>query len=68
VLHVEKFIEKSRVEYKLAGLYVLDSICKTSKDKIKNDVYTPRFARNLAATIDHFAPCSNADKVWFHSP
>ena len=63
VLHVEKFIEKCRGDYKLSGLYVLDSICKTSKDKLKTDLYTPRFAKNLPTLMDHFASCPQKDIV-----
>ena len=49
VQNVEKFISKSEPKYKLAGLYVMDSIIRSSRHKNgpEKDVYAPRFQKVL---------------------
>lgn len=65
VMAVERFIERCPPEYKLAGLYVIDSIVRQSrhmngKDK---DIFGPRFSRNLQRTFDNlFSGCLREDR------
>ena len=46
---VEKFIQKCRNEYKIPGLYVIDSIVRQSRHQFgpDKDVFAPRFAKNI---------------------
>lgn len=65
VLSVEKFISKCRPEYKVPGLYVIDSIVRQSRHQfgIERDVYASRFSRNLQSTFNNlFSGCSADDK------
>lgn len=65
VQSVEKFIAKCRPEYKVPGLYVIDSIVRQSRHQfgIERDVYAARFSRNLQSTFDNlFAGCLADDK------
>lgn len=65
VMSVEKFIAKSRPEYKIPGLYVIDSIVRQSRHQFgkERDVYAPRFARNLHITFDNlFSGCTPEDR------
>lgn len=57
VQNVEKFISKSEPKYKLAGLYVMDSIIRSSRHKNgpERDVYAPRFQKNIIVTFQHLA-------------
>lgn len=62
---VEKFIAKCRPEYKVPGLYVIDSIVRQSRHQfgIERDVYAARFARNLQITFNNlFSGCSSDDR------
>lgn len=62
---VEKFIVKCRPEYKIPGLYVIDSIVRQSRHQfgIERDVYAARFSRNLQITFNSlFSGCSADDK------
>ena len=49
VQSVEKFIQKCRNEYKIPGLYVIDSIVRQSRHQFgpDKDVFAPRFAKNI---------------------
>ena len=49
VQSVEKFIQKCRSEYKIPGLYVIDSIVRQSRHQFgaEKDVFAPRFAKNI---------------------
>ena len=60
VQNVEKFISKSEPRYKLAGLYVMDSIIRMSRHKNgpEKDVYAPRFQKNIQQTFSHLAKSS----------
>ena len=60
VQNVEKFISKSEPRYKLAGLYVMDSIIRMSRHKNgpEKDVYAPRFQKNIQQTFNHLAKSS----------
>jgi hypothetical protein len=59
---VEKFIAKCPAEYKVPGLYIVDSIVRQSKHNHKEkDVFGPRFARNLPTTFTHIFKCKSED-------
>lgn len=62
---VEKFVAKCRSDYKVPGLYVIDSIVRQSRHQfgIERDVYAARFSRNLQITFNNlFSGCNNDDK------
>ncbi|XP_050428676.1 SR-related and CTD-associated factor 4 [Adelges cooleyi] len=61
---VEKFIHRCKPEYKIPGLYVIDSIVRQSRHQFGNDkdVFAPRFARNLKSTFSHLFVCAEEDK------
>lgn len=65
VQSVEKFISKCKSEYKIPGLYVIDSIVRQSRHQFgtEKDVFAPRFARNMEATFAHLFRCPPEDKV-----
>eukprot|EP00117_Sycon_ciliatum_P007683 scpid45587/ scgid10688/ Protein SCAF8; CDC5L complex-associated protein 7; RNA-binding motif protein 16; SR-related and CTD-associated factor 8 len=63
VMGVEKFISKARPEYKVQGLYVLDSIVRHSKHQFgRKDVFAPRFGKNLTKTFENLYKCPMADQ------
>lgn len=65
VQNVEKFIAKCRPEYKVPGLYVIDSIVRQSRHQFgpERDVYAARFSRNLPITFNNlFSACLPDDK------
>ncbi|CAK9295779.1 unnamed protein product [Gordionus sp. m RMFG-2023] len=64
VLAVEKFVSKAPPEYKLAALYVIDSIVRQSQHQFgaKKDVFGPRFAKNLYQTFKSIYKCVPEDK------
>ncbi|CAO1403760.1 unnamed protein product [Diamesa serratosioi] len=64
VQSVEKFILKCKPEYKIPGLYVIDSIVRQSRHQFgaEKDVFAPRFARNMEETFAHLFRCSQEDK------
>lgn len=68
VQNVEKFILKCKPEYKIPGLYVIDSIVRQSRHQFgpEKDVFAPRFARNMEETFAHLFRCSQEDKVYSH--
>lgn len=62
---VEKFIARCRPEYKVPGLYVIDSIVRQSRHQFgaDRDVYAARFARNLGITFENlFTNCLDEDR------
>ncbi|KAM8976998.1 SR-related and CTD-associated factor 4 [Pelodytes ibericus] len=61
---VEKFIKKCKPEYKVPGLYVIDSIVRQSRHQfgIDKDVFGPRFTKNLTATFQCLYLCPTEDK------
>ncbi|XP_073969717.1 insulator su(Hw) mRNA adaptor isoform X2 [Rhodnius prolixus] len=64
VQSVEKFIQKCKPEYKVPGLYVIDSIVRQSRHQFtaEKDVFAPRFARNIQQTFLHLFNCPQDDK------
>ena len=64
VQSVEKFIQKCKQEYKIPGLYVIDSIVRQSRHQFgpEKDVFAPRFAKNIRITFYHLYKCADEDK------
>ncbi|KAK8379482.1 hypothetical protein O3P69_019412 [Scylla paramamosain] len=64
VQSVEKFIQKCKTEYKIPGLYVIDSIVRQSRHQfgIEKDVFAPRFAKNILVTFFYLFKCPQEDK------
>lgn len=65
VQSVEKFIAKCRPDYKVPGLYVIDSIVRQSRHQfgVERDVYGARFSKNLPQTFENlFSGCPPEDK------
>ncbi|XP_055855720.1 SR-related and CTD-associated factor 4 isoform X2 [Episyrphus balteatus] len=64
VQSVEKFILKCKPEYKVPGLYVIDSIVRQSRHQfgVEKDVFAPRFARNMKDTFANLFRCAPDDK------
>ncbi len=64
VQSVEKFIQKCRPEYKIPGLYVIDSIVRQSRHQFgpDKDVFAPRFSKNVKLTFYHLYKCAEEDK------
>lgn len=65
VQSVEKFILKCKPEYKVPGLYVIDSIVRQSRHQFgpDKDVFAPRFAKNMQQTFLNLFRCPPEDKV-----
>nr|XP_056714079.1 SR-related and CTD-associated factor 4 isoform X1 [Euleptes europaea] len=61
---VEKFIKKCKPEYKVPGLYVIDSIVRQSRHQFgtDKDVFGPRFCKNITATFQYLYLCPSEDK------
>ncbi|XP_059176987.1 SR-related and CTD-associated factor 4-like isoform X2 [Physella acuta] len=59
VQSVEKFIQKCKPEYKVPGLYVIDSIVRQSRHQFgpEKDVFSPRFTKNIVNTFVHLFKC-----------
>ena len=65
VQSVEMFIQKCRQEYKIPGLYVIDSIVRQSRHQFgpDKDVFAPRFAKNVRVTFYNLYKCPEEEKV-----
>ncbi|KAH8020638.1 hypothetical protein HPB51_002587 [Rhipicephalus microplus] len=65
VQSVEKFVQKCRPEYKVPGLYVVDSIVRQSRHQFgqDKDVFAPRFTKNIHNTFQHLFKCPVEDRV-----
>uniref|UniRef100_H3CX52 SR-related CTD associated factor 4 n=1 Tax=Tetraodon nigroviridis TaxID=99883 RepID=H3CX52_TETNG len=61
---VEKFIRKCKPEYKVAGLYVVDSIVRQSRHQFgaDKDVFGPRFTKNISETFENLCLCPVEDR------
>ncbi|XP_031728585.1 SR-related and CTD-associated factor 4 isoform X1 [Anarrhichthys ocellatus] len=61
---VEKFIKKCKSEYKIAGLYVVDSIVRQSRHQFGSDkdVFGPRFTKNITGTFENLCLCPLEDR------
>jgi len=64
VQSVEKFIQKCKTEYKIPGLYVIDSIVRQSRHQfgIDKDQFAPRFGKNILITFYYLFKCPQEDK------
>uniref|UniRef100_A0A673H0H0 Protein SCAF8-like n=1 Tax=Sinocyclocheilus rhinocerous TaxID=307959 RepID=A0A673H0H0_9TELE len=64
VQSVEKFIQKCKPEYKVPGLYVMDSIVRQSRHQFgqEKDVFAPRFSKNIITTFQNLYRCPADDK------
>lgn len=61
VYEIEKFVKKANSEDKLAGIYVIDALCRQhSKEK---DVFAKRFSIRLKETFDYLRKLPSKDKV-----
>ncbi|XP_041707391.2 SR-related and CTD-associated factor 4 [Coregonus clupeaformis] len=61
---VEKFIKKCKPEYKVAGLYVVDSIVRQSRHQfgVDKDVFGPRFTKNITGTFENLCLCPTEER------
>ncbi|XP_066506494.1 SR-related and CTD-associated factor 4 isoform X2 [Hoplias malabaricus] len=61
---VEKFIKKCKPEYKVPGLYVVDSIVRQSRHQFgaDKDVFGPRFTKNITGTFENLCLCPVEDR------
>lgn len=64
VQSVEKFVQKCKPEYKVPGLYVIDSIVRQSRHQFgqEKDVFAPRFSKNIISTFQSLYRCPTDDK------
>jgi hypothetical protein len=54
-------------EYRLSGLYLVDSICKTAQNKLGDkDFFTPQFAKRIEEILNDAFECPPKDRVSFH--
>ena len=54
-------------EYKLPGLYVVDSIVRQSRHQFgtEKDVFGPRFSKNFEKTFKNIFMCTPSDQVGY---
>ena len=52
-------------EYKVPGLYVIDSIVRQSRHQFntEKDVFAPRFTKNIVSTFQNLFKCPQEEKV-----
>nr|XP_039261073.1 SR-related and CTD-associated factor 4-like [Styela clava]XP_039261074.1 SR-related and CTD-associated factor 4-like [Styela clava] len=64
VQSMEKFIQKCRPEYKVPGLYVIDSVVRQSRHQFgqEKDVFMPRLCKNILVTFKHLYKCPQEEK------
>jgi len=64
VQSIEKFIIKCRPEYKIPGLYVIDSVVRQSRHQfgVEKDVFMPRLCKNIIKTFTHLYRCPAEEK------
>lgn len=65
VFFVLFFWLQCKPEYKVPGLYVIDSIVRQSRHQFgtEKDVFAPRFSKNIILTFQHLYRCPSDDKV-----
>uniref|UniRef100_A0A7E4VTZ8 CID domain-containing protein n=1 Tax=Panagrellus redivivus TaxID=6233 RepID=A0A7E4VTZ8_PANRE len=65
VVHaIEKFVLKCKIQHKLFGFYMIDSIVRQAQKKYKHkDVFGPRFAVNLSQTLINALGCPTKDRA-----
>lgn len=59
VQSIEKFIQKCKPEYKVPGLYVIDSVVRQSRHQFgaQKDVFAARFTKNIVNTFQNLFKC-----------
>lgn len=59
------FSLQCKPEYKVAGLYVVDSIVRQSRHQFGSDkdVFGPRFTKNITGTFENLCLCPVEDRV-----
>ncbi|KAK7107345.1 SR-related and CTD-associated factor 4-like [Littorina saxatilis] len=64
VQSVEKFVLKCKPEYKVPGLYVIDSIVRQSRHQFGPDkeMFGPRFTKNIVTTFQSLLKCPPDEK------
>lgn len=64
------YICQCKPEYKVPGLYVIDSIVRQSRHQHgpTNDVFAPRFSKNIKFTLQHLFKCPEDQRVCINSP
>lgn len=64
VQSVEKFVQKCKPEYKVPGLYVIDSIVRQSRHQFgsEKDVFGPRFTKNIVSTFQSLFKCPQEER------
>ena len=60
---IERFTRECPPAFKLPGLYVIDSICRNSKSKQKDDIFVPLFSEKVRTIYQNLASCPASDKV-----
>lgn len=58
-------IFQCKPEYKVPGLYVIDSIVRQSRHQFgsEKDVFAPRFTKNIVGTFQQLLKCPDGEKV-----
>uniref|UniRef100_A0A2K6M9N7 SR-related CTD associated factor 4 n=1 Tax=Rhinopithecus bieti TaxID=61621 RepID=A0A2K6M9N7_RHIBE len=61
---INQFEKCCKPEYKVPGLYVIDSIVRQSRHQFgtDKDVFGPRFSKNITATFQYLYLCPSEDK------
>ena len=50
---IERFVKKAPKHCRLAGVYVIDAVCRRSKAQLGDkDVFSPRFEKGIVETVD----------------
>lgn len=59
------FCAQCKPEYKVPGLYVVDSIVRQSRHQFgaDKDVFGPRFTKNITGTFENLCLCPTEDRV-----
>lgn len=63
--HNTNYPFQCRPEYKIPGLYVIDSIVRQSRHQFgaEKDVFAPRFSKNITYTFYYIYQCTAEEKV-----